>query len=140
MSMITKAEIQRKNGNKYYVRIPLFEWSGEKQKFEEWATVCYMPGAFPTYKRGDIVFVSFENNDIGKPVILGKLYRKNEKLEDDSVTLYGSNLIVKNKVELPADIKIENLSITSITSLNYILNNYKILEEKVKKLEEEINN
>ena len=132
--MITKAEVQRKQGNnKYLVRIPLFEWAGEKQEFIEPATVCYSPGAVPAYKTGDIVFVSFENNNIGKPVIIGKLYIGDEDSKKDSVAIQGATLAIKTKAELPSDLKIGNIP---ASTLNYILKNYKLLEERVKKLEE----
>lgn len=41
--------------------------------FETVASVCGIPNSKIMYKRGDTVIVGFEDNDMGKPIILGAL-------------------------------------------------------------------
>lgn len=40
------------------------------------ATICTLPGIYPAYKVGDIVFVGFESDEVENPIVLGLLYRK----------------------------------------------------------------
>ena len=42
------------------------------------ATVCSFPGLTTIYMPGDIVYVDFENDDISRPVIVGKLSRSDD--------------------------------------------------------------
>lgn len=82
--MITKGFIKEKvseDSNKFIVRLPIYETvednSTEEALFE--ATVSYVPGNLNVYRPGDCVFVSFEDNDPSKIVILGKLYLGDEE-------------------------------------------------------------
>ena len=75
--MITKAIIQSINaaGNRCIVRMPLFETAANPMPVEAEALVNIAPGIFNNLAVGDVVFVSFEENALEKPVILGKLFR-----------------------------------------------------------------
>lgn len=41
------------------------------------ASVCVLPGAEVAFKRGDVVFVGFELDELDNPIILGVLSREN---------------------------------------------------------------
>lgn len=78
--MITRAvieDIDYKN-NKIKVRIPILDGiadsKGSTPKTElNWASVVCIPGLDIEYRVGDVVIVGFEDNDLGKPIVLGYL-------------------------------------------------------------------
>jgi hypothetical protein len=55
--------------------MPLFETSASSAPAEAEALVNITPGVFNNLTVGDRVFVTFEENAIEKPIILGKLFR-----------------------------------------------------------------
>jgi hypothetical protein len=75
--MVTLAEIlqMRSETNLCKIRIPLFEAAGNKSKVEMWATMMLPPGIHSGYEVGDVVFVTFTDNNLGRPTVLGLLYR-----------------------------------------------------------------
>lgn len=85
--MIYKAIIEKRiNDYSYVVRIPRFHKSKDSptavsSKDLPTAYVCMIPGIYPSYDLGDIVFVCLENEEIGKPIIIGKLFREDDKKE-----------------------------------------------------------
>ena len=82
--MITKAVVMSINnaGNRCMVRMPLFETAASSAPAIAEALVNITPGMFNNLVVGDVVFVSFEENAIEKPIILGKLY-KGTSVEND---------------------------------------------------------
>ena len=86
--MITKGIVEEVLGTKAKVRLPIYDGidgakNSTKTKDLYSATICSLPNIDNPVSVGDIVFVSFEDNDNSKPVILGHLYRK-EKTENNS--------------------------------------------------------
>lgn len=78
--MITLAEILEmqtasKDANLCLVRVPLLEPAGNKTKVTMWATMILPPGIHGGYEVGDVVFISFADNSLSRPVVLGQLYR-----------------------------------------------------------------
>lgn len=75
--MFTKAIIKsiNANGTRCIVRMPLFETAADPNPVEAEALVNITPGIFNNLAVNDIVFVSFEENAIEKPIIIGKLFR-----------------------------------------------------------------
>ena len=73
--MITKGIITAIDfkGNTCTVRMPLFENAGNDQ-ITGTATISNTPGSYNGYKVNDVVLVGFEDGQMDKPVILGKLY------------------------------------------------------------------
>jgi hypothetical protein len=74
--LITKAVVMSINGagNRCKVRMPLFESAASSAPAIAEALVNIPPGIYSNLKVGDVVFVSFEENAIEKPIILGKLF------------------------------------------------------------------
>lgn len=64
------------------VRLPIFD-GAKNTKYsvtnEELAlsTICSISGSSNQVNVGDVVFVAFEDNDMGKPIIIGQLYAEN---------------------------------------------------------------
>ena len=75
--MITKAIIQSINAasNRCIVRMPLFETAANQNPVTAEALINISPGLFNNFEVGDIVFISFEENAIEKPIVIGKLFR-----------------------------------------------------------------
>ena len=118
--MITRAQIREKDGGyKYKVLIPVFAGlldmantsniTINKEGLLTSAYICSTPFYPSNYELGDIVYVTFEENDLSKPVIIGKLY-----LADSS----------KNKFDLQNSLAFlsaySGIQSNSITNLNDI--------------------
>ena len=103
--MIYKAIISEiiNNGYEVRIRIPVLhkiEGVSNATKFNDLpiATVCTQPGIKPAYKVGDIVFVSFENDDTYYPLVLGQLYCEKNTSQSNIDTL---SLNVESHATLP---------------------------------------
>ena len=87
--MIQKAIVEAVlNDYQVKVRIPKYDkMSYDGASYEELSTaiICSTPGTLVNYSAGDVVLVSFENDEISKPVVLGLLYT--DKTTESSVKL-----------------------------------------------------
>ena len=122
--MITKAiVVQIVPPNKFKVRMPIFDGPANSQssvpdeQLNE-ATLCTLPNADNVINVGDIVYVAFEDNDAGRPVILGHLYMGNNSntatqidLNARTIRAVDSNIA---KVELPYNTKIGDISYSDL--------------------------
>ena len=74
--MLTLAEIKSINitENKCEVHIPIFDVPGTFNKTILTAAINITPGVHSGYEVGDTVIVSFVDEAINKPIVLGKLY------------------------------------------------------------------
>ena len=136
--MITKAIVQGKvpGTSKYKVRIPIFDGvaAGEANTPDDLlpeATVCCLPNFTNVVNTGDIVFVAFEENDLGKPVILGHLYQDAPKT-NTCADIQVRSLIVEDKVNskvssarLPENTNLGNIKTSDIQELILSKNNSK---------------
>jgi len=131
--MITKAYILDINSqsNKYYIRIPIFDKPGlssDNSIFSSalfYATLSHEPTSKESYKVGDTVFVGFENNDLNKPIIIGKLYTPEEE-PSPTGAIDVKSLTVYDKAILPANTTIGSVNFSNISnffaSINDTLN------------------
>ena len=90
----------------YKVRIPKYdkiESATASTKTDDLSSgiVCTIPGVDIIYTVGDVVLVSFENDELSKPIILGLLYRENSNSDSDiSVSNVDSSLSeIKNNLD-----------------------------------------
>ena len=74
--MITKAIVRSVNkaGTRCRVEMPLFATASSTSPVIAEALVSITPGLFNNIFVDDIVFISFEENELEKPIILGKLF------------------------------------------------------------------
>lgn len=74
--MVTKGVIQSidRAGNRCVVRLPLFETASSTVPVEIEALINITPGMFNNLFVNDVVFVTFEENALEKPIVIGKLY------------------------------------------------------------------
>ena len=73
---VTKATVQSVSGDMCSVSIPLL--SGQSNSNFQ-ASICSDPGVKPNLKKGDLVIVAFEDNDYGKPMVIGRLFNNSSK-------------------------------------------------------------
>ncbi len=97
------------------VRIPLLDGladtvNGVGTRDLNSATICSLPNCSNNVSQGDVVFVGFENNDIGKPIILGHLFKE---VSDSTLINIKVNSLTANYADLP-----ENTSIGNVTGSN----------------------
>ena len=82
--MVTKGIVEDiTNPYKVKVRLPVYdavEGSRDATAIKDlsYATICTLPNTANNVEKGDVVFVSFEDNDLSKPVIIGHLFRDTE--------------------------------------------------------------
>ena len=121
--MLTKAIIvdtPKVGDNVFKVRVPIFEtannisYSSDNSSSIIDALLCYIPGVTEYLHKGDCVFIAFEENELSEAVILGKLFLNNEK--DNLGHHKCQSLNVSNKVILPEDTKIGDISYKDISN------------------------
>lgn len=134
--MITKGIVysQVEGTNLFKVRIPIFDGiEGSSTSTDNdllaSATLCTLPNVDNVVSPGDIVYVGFENNDIGKPVILGQLYQKPSKT-NTCIDITLRSLVVEDKknkqvslAKLPSDTTIGSTKFSDIQKLIFYFNN-----------------
>ena len=113
--MIVKAIIDSKVAdNKYRIRVPVYDKIKSSSLSSDnlsIADVCSSVNCNLNLSTNDVVYVSFENNDRAKPVIIGSL-------SNNSRSNYVLNsLIVSNFAKLPSNIKIGNITYKELSCL-----------------------
>lgn len=142
--MITKGIVEQIVDNyTYKVRLPLYDGITSAPTFTSTddlniATVNCPPNCRYNLHIGDIVFVGFEDNDMGKPIILGFLY--SDKSMSTSCDLTLNSLIVKVNTKLSDDTSIGEVSSQDIRNLVHTKGNIQqqidLLSKRIKELEE----
>lgn len=140
--MITKAIVEKVIDNyNIRIRVPSLDRTYQSSVYTNnedlnVAIVCTLPGCDPNIKVGDVVFVSLEDTEEDRAVILGYLYRtkKTETLCD----MLLSKLNVANVAVLPEDTTIGNVSSFELQQLSGIRGNVQLqitqLQEQVARL------
>lgn len=147
--MITKGIIKSIDllGNTCTVHLPFFETAGNDPIIET-ATVSNTPGSYNGYKVGDVVYVAFEDGNMGTPVVIGKLYLGTEKEKADprGVSNVEESTATK-KATLPADAKLaaeidSNVPNTTVpySSLSSIANGLNTLNTNVGQMDRDYGN
>ena len=125
--MITKGIIEEVIGNnKVKVRCPTIDKIPESDlcnlNLNE-AIVCTLPGSSVSPRKGDVVFVGFENENFSLPIVLGYLYI------DEPISSYNSlntsSLTSRINTVLPKNTSIGSLNWNNIYSLKNLSNNIK---------------
>lgn len=127
----------------YLIRIPVYHKIKSAAIFtptEELptATVCVTAGNAPKYRENDIVFVTFEDDDIGKPIILGLLYREDMPTTANNNAL--SSLEVSVNAKLSEDTSIGDVSGNEISQLSGIKDNIQWQIDKLVSTTEDLSN
>ena len=133
------------------VELPIFETpsnNGPSTPFIVTATCSVLPGSYNLYNINDLVYIGFINNDLSKPVILGKIYQGTAEMEaslNSRGFLNISNLTVSNASYLSKDTTIGDISydilersLLKINNLESILNSA-IMDVEIKKEDDNTN-
>ncbi len=119
--MITRAIINKINyeSNKIRVRIPIYDGAQNSQGSTSdddlsWASVLCLPGLTIDYEVGDIVIVGFEDDDIGKPIILGYLRLANGGSEKAKISANLNSLVINDSLSTSTDVKFGKLTYEQI--------------------------
>lgn len=135
---MVKGVIERVESNySYRVRIPIIhkvENTPGAVATEDLpiAPVCTSPGINPTYQVGDIVWLDFENDEMGMPVIVGILYR--EEPSKAIADINCSSINVEVDTTLPEDTKIGATGYKSIQALPNIIDRINNIQEQLEYL------
>ena len=118
--MITKGIIvgvpENTSDNKYQVRLPFFEDSTENAEEMIYdVTLSEAAGINQGYDLNEVVYCAFEDNDFGRPVIIGKLFIAGK--ENTGADISASTLEVSHKVILPTDTTIGDVTINQIKNM-----------------------
>lgn len=125
--MVTKGIVE-KVLSKYYarVRIPIYDGVEDSQGSTNnvnlsSAIVCSLPNSIVTLAKDDIVYVTFEDDDIGKPVIIGWLQKGTGNNSEIGLTL--STLTTKSTTFLDKQTYIGNIQPFEIQKLENVRDN-----------------
>lgn len=128
--MITKGIVEELKGYQAKVRLPIYDGLANTKNATanenlSYATVCITTNLNNSLNVGDIVYVSFEDNDKGKPVILGQLYKEEmNTLADIKLNSANINQLTINKnVSLPQNTSIGSISSKEIAALSGVKDN-----------------
>lgn len=120
MVTITKAVVRRLNtekDNHFLVYIPLLQKANDKEVNATMeATLVSIRGIDKTIKVGDVVYVSFEDNKLSKPVILGKLYLGELYEKDSGITIVSDSLTVNKSTTLNNTATISGINLDNINN------------------------
>lgn len=104
------------------------------------AAICTLPNTYNTIHLGDIVFVSFEDNDISKPVVLGILYKEDGNIDTNNMLDMEVKLFKTHSTTiLSEDTTIGNVTPFEIRQLGGVKDNIQAqldaLDARLKELE-----
>ena len=124
--MITKGIVEEVLEYKAKVRIPIYDsipgskYSSNSSELTS-ATICSLPNINYIVSKGDIVWISFEDDDLNKPIILGHLYRAKGNISTPGLTL--STLTTTSTTKLNEDTYIGKIKPDEIGMLTGIQGN-----------------
>lgn len=123
--MVTKGIItsvpESADSNVYKVRLPFFEdpiENAEEMIYE--SLLNESPGILQGYDVGDVVYCAFEDNNMARPVIIGKLF--STSLENMSAEIQTLDLDVTNRASLPKHTTIGSATEDDIAKIPEIKN------------------
>lgn len=73
-----------------------------------YAAICSLPGITPVYIPEDIVYIEFEDDDLSKPVIIGKLIRNNDINSYSNIS--AQSLSINGDAKISSDTQIGSIT------------------------------
>lgn len=128
------------------VRLPIFDSIKDAQNSVSTgnlrvASICSLPNCTNLLGIGDIVFVGFEDDDLGKPVILGNLVREQSSLANPDIS--GYSIKVDKSVNIPSTIVVDNTNLIDLSQLYGLKCNVQTaietLSDQIQEIKDQIN-
>lgn len=88
------------------------------------ATICTIPGCSPKLRRNDVVFVDYQDDDSGTPVILGVLFNSNNTGTYSDIV--ADSLKVNVNTTLPQNTNIGKVTANSLKNLEGLTANVQL--------------
>jgi len=132
--MVVKGIIQSIDllNNTYKVRIPFYENVTDGIPGTYSGIISTPPGITPDYKVNDVVILSFDEDTIDNPVILGKLYLN--KLENKG-SINCINLNCSGTAEIPINTILNYDHANDIANSNESKDTYKTISDVIEKVQ-----
>lgn len=111
--MLTRAYVEEIDYQSAKLRVRIPTLNGIKESTTstpsdqlEWASMLQIPGLDIEYKIGDVVVVSFEDNDLSSPIVLGflKLSENSGRSPTSRLHITSVDLAVTDNVMLPTNV------------------------------------
>lgn len=132
--MITKAIVKKlctNNDNHFSVYIPLLrKANADESDATLQATLMSIPGLENTLNVGDVVYVSFEDDNYNTPIILGNLYIKQKDKKDITTTLTTKSLEVTEVNKSPSNTIIGDINVEKLQKALGVLEDINHFESK----------
>lgn len=146
--MVTKALVEKLlDTKKVKIRIPIFDRCDASSlnvptdELRE-ACICTLPNCNPNLQPGDVVFVTFEDNNYSNPVIIGHLYRNSMTPTYCDIILNSLEVLLSTK--LPDNTTIGKVTSSEISTLKgsniNIDTRFRRIEEALQVLQNDVRN
>lgn len=128
------------------VRLPIFDSIKDAQNSVSTdnlriASICSLPNCTNLLGVGDIVFVGFEDDDLGKPIILGNLVREQSSLANPDIS--GYSIKIDKSVKIPSTIVVDNTNSIDLSQLYGLKCNVQTsidaLSDQIQEIKDQIN-
>lgn len=113
--------------NKCTIRIPIFETASSTSKVIMEGRIAIQPGIYNGYMINDTVWVTFVDNELNRPLVIGKIYQ-GPLVEQQS----KGNAIIASSLKLTGN----NLEISKDTTLLNTDTQYNTIEKLIQKIRE----
>ena len=126
--MVTKGIIKKLctlQDNHFTVYVPLLKKANSPiETAYLQATLVSIPGIDDSLNVGDVVYVAFEDGQVNRLVILGKLYSGRLDKKDITTTVTSKTLTVTEKAKLPQNVSIDGIDIVDLKKkINWLMEN-----------------
>lgn len=139
--------VDKDNVTLYNVDISIFrDPTSDRGQSVVASTCCATPGQYEAYNVDDVVYVSFINNSISHPVILGKIYQNLAEAKALNTASYFkvNSLEVTGETTLPYNTKIGDINFVdlrgSLLDLQNVASYITTINDKLKDVDDKINN
>lgn len=135
--MLTKGIIKSIDytGNTGTVHIPFFDGAVGGDPFIQTAIFINPPGIYGGYKVEDTVIVGFEDQELSRIIVLGKLFLGANQETECRGTINCESLLAENKVMLPTNTELDSYNPNNRADVSGNNTSYKNIQDIISKLQ-----